>query len=377
MSLASACYTAMDYDATDSVVALKLKVIGFGAIFIAGVIGVSLPFIGRGFSFLSTEGNVFFISRAFAAGVILATGFVHILPEGVEALRNPCLPEFWLSFPLGESVAMFVALTTLLVDNMCIEYYEDLHSHRRQKHDGQSERQPLLGSRSVASMDGRPDRRFLREKSLLRLGSHAAAEVVIVSVSKLAPENSIGNTQHVQEIGVVGDHHHHLLTEEEEAHIRNVVILQVLEVAVISHSFIIGLSLGISENPSLITPLLAALSFHQFFEGFALGGSICQAAFECTSSTLRAGLFAVTTPLGIMVGIGIASTYRANTAKALIVEGLFECASAGILIYMALVALIARDFQSERLRGNRLLQLFSYIALFGGTLAMASLAYWA
>lgn len=60
---------------------------------------------------------------------------------------------------------------------------------------------------------------------------------------------------------------------------RRLLCGQVLEVAVISHSFIIGLSLGISENTRSITPLLAALSFHQLFEGFALGGSICQVSF--------------------------------------------------------------------------------------------------
>jgi len=39
---------------------------------------------------------------------------------------------------------------------------------------------------------------------------------------------------------------------------------------------IIGLSLGVSRSPCTIRPLVAALSFHQFFEGFALGGCIAQ-----------------------------------------------------------------------------------------------------
>lgn len=43
-----------------------------------------------------------------------------------------------------------------------------------------------------------------------------------------------------------------------------------------SHSVIIGLSLGVSHSPCTIRPLIAALGFHQFFEGFALGGCISQ-----------------------------------------------------------------------------------------------------
>lgn len=45
---------------------------------------------------------------------------------------------------------------------------------------------------------------------------------------------------------------------------------------IVSHSVIIGLSLGVSRSPCTIRPLVAALSFHQFFEGFALGGCIAQ-----------------------------------------------------------------------------------------------------
>ena len=49
-----------------------------------------------------------------------------------------------------------------------------------------------------------------------------------------------------------------------------------LELGIVTHSVIIGVTLGVSESPCTIRPLLAALSFHQFFEGFALGGCIAQ-----------------------------------------------------------------------------------------------------
>lgn len=42
------------------------------------------------------------------------------------------------------------------------------------------------------------------------------------------------------------------------------------------HSVIIGISLGASGNPKTIKPLVAALSFHQFFEGLGLGGCISE-----------------------------------------------------------------------------------------------------
>ncbi len=45
---------------------------------------------------------------------------------------------------------------------------------------------------------------------------------------------------------------------------------QVLELGIVVHSVIIGISLGASQSVDTIRPLLAALSFHQFFEGMGL-----------------------------------------------------------------------------------------------------------
>jgi len=182
-----------------------------------------------------------------------------------------------------------------------------------------------------------------------------------------------------------------------------VLTLQILELGIVSHSVIIGLSLGVSQSPCTIRPLVAALSFHQFFEGFALGGCISQvwttqnnnpimnfrinptdcrrwslqAQFKNLSATLMACFFAITTPMGIAVGAGISSVYNANSPRALVVEGILDSISAGILIYMALVDLIAADFLSRRMSCNIRLQVASYMALFLGALSMSSLAIWA
>ncbi|KAK1326285.1 Zinc transporter 5 [Acorus calamus] len=62
--------------------------------------------------------------------------------------------------------------------------------------------------------------------------------------------------------------------------------------------------------------------------------------------------FSLTTPVGIAIGIGIASSYKENSPTALIVEGILNSASAGILVYMALVDLLAADFMSPRMQCN-------------------------
>jgi hypothetical protein len=47
---------------------------------------------------------------AFAAGVILATGFAHMLDDATDALTDPCLPESpWRRFPFPGFIALLVA----------------------------------------------------------------------------------------------------------------------------------------------------------------------------------------------------------------------------------------------------------------------------
>jgi solute carrier family 39 (zinc transporter), member 1/2/3 len=87
--------------------------------------------------------------------------------------------------------------------------------------------------------------------------------------------------------------------------------------------------------------------------------------------------FSLTTPVGIIMGIGLASSYNENSQTALIVEGLLDSASAGILIYMSLVDLLAQDFTNPRVKRNGMLQLFMNISLLLGAGLMSMLAKWA
>ena len=60
--------------------------------------------------------------------------------------------------------------------------------------------------------------------------------------------------------------------------------------------------------------------------------------------------FSLTTPVGIAIGMGITNVYDKDSPNALIVEGIFNAASAGILSYMALVDLLAADFMNPKVQ---------------------------
>lgn len=86
--------------------------------------------------------------------------------------------------------------------------------------------------------------------------------------------------------------------------------------------------------------------------------------------------FSLTTPSGIAIGIGISSIYNENSPTALLVQGFLLSASAGILIYMALVDLLAADFMNPKMLCNFRLQVGANFTLLLGASLMSVLARW-
>lgn len=363
----------------DEKAALILKFIAIASILIAGIAGVAIPLIGKKRRFLRTDTNLFFAAKAFAAGVILATGFVHMLPDATSALSNPCLPKTpWSKFPFSGFIAMMAALGTLLADFLSTQYYE--RKHEKQVQAVKVDSVELPSEEGIVQVAG-------NDSNTKLFGEEEGSGIHIVGMHAHAAQHRHNHASGQEGChGQVSEHldenshmhsHSHGFDDDDESGIRHVVVSQVLELGIISHSIIIGLSLGVSQSPCTIRPLLGALSFHQFFEGFALGGCISQAKFGSAHSMVMACFFAVTAPIGVGIGTGISKSYNPNSPRALAVEGILDSISAGILIYMALVDLIAADFLSKRMRCNTRLQVVSYIALFLGAGLMASLAAWA
>nr|AAK69429.1 ZIP-like zinc transporter [Noccaea caerulescens] len=359
----------------DDAAAFLLKFVAIASILLAGAAGVAIPLIGKNRRFLQTEGNLFVAAKAFAAGVILATGFVHMLAGATEALTNPCLPDYpWSKFPFPGFFAMVAALITLLVDFMGTQYYES--KQQRNEVAGGGEAAVVEETSSVLPVvveRGNDSKAFGEEDGggmhIVGIRAHAAHH----NHSHSNAHGTCDGHAHGQSHGHVHVHGSH----DVENGARHVVVSQILELGIVSHSIIIGLSLGVSQSPCTIRPLIAALSFHQFFEGFALGGCISQAQFKNKSAIIMACFFALTAPIGIGIGTAVASSFNSHSPGALVTEGILDSLSAGILTYMALVDLIAADFLSKRMSCNVRLQVVSYVMLFLGAGLMSALAIWA
>jgi solute carrier family 39 (zinc transporter), member 1/2/3 len=124
--------------------------------------------------------------------------------------------------------------------------------------------------------------------------------------------------------------------------------VMVMEAGVLFHSILIGVTLVVAGD-SFYRTLLVVIIFHQMFEGLALGARI--ALIRNTSlwpTKFVMGLaFALITPLGMAIGISVLNQFNGNDPTTLWVIGVLDAVSAGILIWVGLVDMWARDWVVE------------------------------
>lgn len=117
-----------DAKRSESTQVLHYKLGSIASVLVAGALGVSLPLLSKRIPALNPKNDIFFMVKAFAAGVILATGFVHILPDAYESLTSPCLKENpWGKFPFTGFVAMISSIGTLMLDSFATGFFHRQH----------------------------------------------------------------------------------------------------------------------------------------------------------------------------------------------------------------------------------------------------------
>ncbi|KAH6806732.1 hypothetical protein C2S51_031563 [Perilla frutescens var. frutescens] len=92
-SVAPECAAKESNGCNDKKVALPLKIIAIVAILVTSMIAVCLPLMTHSVKALSSERSLFIVVKSFAAGIILSTGFMHVLPDSFKMLASNCLPE--------------------------------------------------------------------------------------------------------------------------------------------------------------------------------------------------------------------------------------------------------------------------------------------
>lgn len=145
-----------------------------------------------------------------------------------------------------------------------------------------------------------------------------------------------------------------------------------LEAGILFHSVFIGMALSVATGPTFVV-FLVAISFHQSFEGLALGSRIAAIHFPRSSPKpwLMVLAYGTTTPIGQAIGLFIHNFYDPMSQTGLLMVGFMNAISSGLLLFAGLVQLLAEDFLTEKsyqiLHGKKRIHAFSAVVA-GATL---------
>ncbi|RHY62672.1 hypothetical protein DYB38_003236 [Aphanomyces astaci] len=337
VQVATACgavlHAPADYVTSDHIVAIVV-ILG------VSLSGALLPVLAARVSLFRKLMPYVRLLNSLGVGVIIATSLVHMLPPGLQALNNPCLNLDYRG----------LAIVLLVLTMLSMQILE-------------TEMVVLLSSTEMATDLNESD----LEGPILSPVPHSASP----SCHPSLPFQDQPNPH---------DHHHH--HHHQPGAIRDPLAKQLnvilFECSVAVHSIIIGVEMGVASGDTFHT-LLTAISFHQFFEGIAVGSSSQGAFSQFKTSVFVALGFAITTPCGIFLGILISGSYAPTSAAALWVKGILHSVAAGILLYMGVVELLTYQFTVNadfhaKARRDRWAH---YACILFGAGVMAAIGYWA
>ena len=116
------------------------------------------------------------------------------------------------------------------------------------------------------------------------------------------------------------------------------------------------------------------------FEGLGLGSRVISLYWgRKWIPYLLVALYVFITPFFIAVGIGIYESFQPGSSDSLIISGVMDALSAGILLYTGVVELMARDFlMGDTIKNSSLIHLIeSLVFMVFGAGIMALLGFWA
>jgi solute carrier family 39 (zinc transporter), member 1/2/3 len=167
------------------------------------------------------------------------------------------------------------------------------------------------------------------------------------------------------------------LQEEQK---RLLIQCLLLEAGILFHSVFIGMAVSVATGPPFVI-FLIAIAFHQSFEGLALGSRIAAINFPRSSPRpwLMVLAYGTTTPIGQAIGLLLHRMYDPHSETGLLMVGIMNAISSGLLLFAGLVQLLAEDFLSDKsyniLKGKR--RLHAFISVIAGATLMALVGAWA
>ncbi|GMM32187.1 low-affinity Zn(2+) transporter [Martiniozyma asiatica (nom. inval.)] len=363
ISVRDICEAGNDYDGSHLPVRISsIFVIGF-----ASGLGAFFPVLSSRYSWKLSQW-CFFTAKYFGSGVIVATAFIHLLQPANESLSNDCLGNPFDVYPIAFGICLIVLMLMFFLELIAYRWIEakiggtstDVsHSH---SHFGNTDMYVSGHSHNfntdfVESEDDCELQELTDNHSPIKNKMDLENSDISISMASSDPSGM-----------------------KYAGQLLNVFVL---EFGIIFHSIFIGLTLACAGEEFI--SLYIVLVFHQLFEGLGLGTRIAAVPWPLQGRKrltpwFLCSAFTITTPIAIAIGLGVRNSYPPGSRRALIVNGVFDSISAGILVYTGLIELMAREFLfSDEFKGEGGFKkmVYAYLIMCTGAGIMALLGRWA
>ncbi|KAG5436971.1 hypothetical protein PCANB_001245 [Pneumocystis canis] len=291
------CKAKNDYDGN-----IGLRISSIFVIMIFSSIGVFFPLIISKIRCLKISLLYYFI-KFFGTGIIIGTAFVHLLQPAFKELGSPCLTGVWRAYNFSPVLCIVGVLTIFLLELFSLRY---IHLKCAAK---SIDITSTLHTR-IPFSDSNGD-------------SSEISKNLATNIKNDLEKQNLFNKYMIK---------------------KNLVTFFILELGIIFHSIIIGFTLAVTANKEFIT-LYIVTSFHQMFEGLGLGARLFDISHynDLTYNRLFAFVYSIITSASISIGLAIKNLHNSRSST-MVVSGIFNSLSSGVLLYAGLVELLAEDF---------------------------------
>ncbi|KAI2631039.1 ZIP zinc/iron transport family [Hypoxylon sp. NC1633] len=315
------CDTGNEYDGR-----MGLRISSIFVILVGSLLGALLPVVLARGTKMKVNGTAFFVAKYFGSGVIIGTAFMHLLSPAFDALKSPCLPDGPInSYDWAAGICLMTVFVMFTIELVASRFDFFGHDHSDAKAIDPS-LHVLKGNQETPPPD---------LEAGMRGKENGTGGVNLPTDVSYPP----GGEDHL------GHQREHSDDDSFSAFAQQMTALFILEFGVVFHSIFIGLTLAVAGDE--FTVLYIVLVFHQTFEGLGLGSRLATAQWPASKAWMPYVLacgYAISTPVAIAIGLGVRSTLEPGNPNTLIINGVFDSISAGILIYTGLVELLAHEF---------------------------------
>mmetsp|Transcript_8617 Transcript_8617/g.35914 ORF Transcript_8617/g.35914 Transcript_8617/m.35914 type:complete len:361 (-) Transcript_8617:73-1155(-) len=288
------------------------------------------------------------VANAFAAGIFLAAGFVHLLAEGIELFSD----LYTIDVNLALIIAPVGFLVTFIIDKVLFlrDQPAQIHEHvfpptsdygtsSQKVHIDQDEHYHAHGHKHTHDHGHDKD-------------SDDEHELFDGEAKPLNGKHSHDGADHAHGADHGGHGHSHGITIDSSGRpsLTNYILVAVLSF----HSILAGFVIGLDQDLSSAVGVFIALISHHWIESFALGVALLRSAVRTLPMTALITFFSLMAPIGIIVGMIVAGIIEDADA----LEAYCLSFASGTFIYVAIVDILLEEFEIARDKWIKLFAVF-------------------